>query len=201
MKTRLLGNSLQLNASAFFYDYKDMQFYGGLFDSPVGVLFGITNVGDARSEGRRGSICGGGRRAGSTSALGLGLARHGDHEVGRRRRRNGQQAAELAGHHLQHDGPLRVADRRHRCMADVLLAANYQDNVAFDVVRDPPEARKDSYWLTDARIGIGSADERWNVSLWGKNLADERYRTQVIFSSVGFGRNTARRAPTVSASC
>ncbi len=50
-KRRMLGNSLQLNASAFFYDYKDMQFYGGLFDSPVGVLFGITNVGDAEVKG------------------------------------------------------------------------------------------------------------------------------------------------------
>jgi len=51
MKTRRLGNSLELNASMFFYDYEDMQFYGGLFDSPVGVLFGITNVGDAEVKG------------------------------------------------------------------------------------------------------------------------------------------------------
>jgi iron complex outermembrane receptor protein len=71
----------------------------------------------------------------------------------------------------------------------VLFAANYQGDLTFDVVRDPPEAREDGYWLTDARIGIGSADERWNVSVWGKNLFDERYRTQVLFSSVGFGSN------------
>ncbi|CAM9671406.1 unnamed protein product, partial [Phaeothamnion confervicola] len=71
--------------------------------------------------------------------------------------------------------------------AEVLLATNYQADLTFDVVRDPPEAREGSYWLTDARIGIGAADERWNVSIWGKNLADERYRTQVLFSSVGFG--------------
>ncbi|CAN0425087.1 unnamed protein product, partial [Phaeothamnion confervicola] len=51
VKTRMLGNTLQLNASAFFYDYKDLQFYGGLFDSPVGTLFGITNVGDAEVKG------------------------------------------------------------------------------------------------------------------------------------------------------
>ncbi len=51
MKTQRLGNSLELNASVFFYDYEDMQFYGGLFDSPVGVLFGITNVGNAEVKG------------------------------------------------------------------------------------------------------------------------------------------------------
>ncbi len=55
--------------------------------------------------------------------------------------------------------------------------------------RNPPEAQEGSYWIYDARIGIGigAADDRWNVSLWGKNLADERYRSQVIFSSSGFG--------------
>jgi iron complex outermembrane receptor protein len=73
--------------------------------------------------------------------------------------------------------------------ADVLFAANYQGDLTFDVVRDPPQAQEDGYWLADARIGIGSADERWNVSVWGKNLFDERYRTQVLFSSVGFGSN------------
>ncbi|MGB1141974.1 MAG: TonB-dependent receptor, partial [Halioglobus sp.] len=46
-KWRLLDGAMQLNASAFFYDYSDMQFYGGIFDSPVGVLFGIDNVGDS----------------------------------------------------------------------------------------------------------------------------------------------------------
>ena len=56
MKTRKLGNSLELNASVFFYDYEDMQFYGGLFDSPVGVLFGIANIGDAEIKGAEADI-------------------------------------------------------------------------------------------------------------------------------------------------
>jgi iron complex outermembrane receptor protein len=38
-------------AAVFDYDYRDMQFYGPLFTSPVGVLFGITNVGNARVRG------------------------------------------------------------------------------------------------------------------------------------------------------
>ena len=50
LKTRLFPN-FQLNAAIFNYDYSDAQIYGPLFDSPVGVLFGIANVGDARVTG------------------------------------------------------------------------------------------------------------------------------------------------------
>ena len=186
MKTRMLGNTLQLNASAFFYDYKDMQFYGGLFDSPVGMLFGITNVGDAEVKG--GELDLWWKPAhGLDVRLGLGPARHEDHQVDRRRRRNRQQAAQLTRHDLQCDGPLRMADLGLAAWRMCCSRPIIQDDVRFDVVRDPPEGLEGSYWLTNARIGIGSADGRWNVSVWGKNLADERYRTQVMFSSVGFG--------------
>ena len=66
---------------------------------------------------------------------------------------------------------------------------NYQDDMTFDIVRQPQEAREDSYWLWNARAGIGAASGAWTLSLWGKNLSDERYRTQVLFSSVGFGES------------
>jgi len=72
---------------------------------------------------------------------------------------------------------------------DVTLAGNYQDDLSFDIVRNPPQAREDGYFLADARIGVGSDDDRWSVYLWAKNLADERYRTQVLFSSVGYGES------------
>src|ERR1700722_2488841 len=51
IKSRILQNTLQVNAAVFDYDYRDMQFYGPLFTSPVGVLFGIANVGNARVRG------------------------------------------------------------------------------------------------------------------------------------------------------
>src|SRR3546814_10922022 len=40
-----------VNAAVFDYEYSDAQIYGPLFDSPIGVLFGIANVGDARVKG------------------------------------------------------------------------------------------------------------------------------------------------------
>lgn len=32
-----------------------------------------------------------------------------------------------------------------------------------------------AYWLHSASVGWNSADDNWNVSLWGKNLSDEDY--------------------------
>ena len=61
--------------------------------------------------------------------------------------------------------------------------------MTFDIVRSPAEAEEDGYWLTDARVGVLAADGRWSVHAWVKNLADERYRSQVLFSSVGFGES------------
>jgi len=187
IKTRLLDNTLQLNASVFFYDYQDLQFYGGLFDSPVGVLFGITNVGDAEVMGGEAELWW--RPAtGLDIRLGLGLL---DTEITESVVDGVTAGSELpnapevtANAMIRYEWPV-TSDLK----ADIMLAANYQGDVTFDVVRNPIEAREDGYWLADARIGIGAADDRWNVSFWGRNLADERYRTQVLFSSVGFGES------------
>ena len=38
--------------------------------------------------------------------------------------------------------------------AEVAVAADFQDNVTFDIVRAPPQAIEGSYWLYDARIVV-----------------------------------------------
>ncbi|KRA61544.1 TonB-dependent receptor [Caulobacter sp. Root655] len=44
----------------------------------------------------------------------------------------------------------------------------------------PPKQQK-AYTLVNARVGIGSQDDKWTVELWGQNLFDEKY-TQVGFN-------------------
>jgi len=185
MKTRQLGNSLELNAAVFFYDYEDMQFYGGLFDSPVGVLFGITNVGDAEVMGAEADLWW--RPAtGLDLRFGIGWL---DTEITNSVVDGVATGSELPNapefsfsSMVRYEWPISGT-----LVANVGVTADFQDSVTYDIVRNPPEAREGSYWLYDARAGIGSADDRWSVSVWGKNLADEQYRSQVIFSSVGFG--------------
>ena len=51
---------------------------------------------------------------------------------------------------------------------------NYQDEVFFDALNNPLLREGDS-WLWNARVGWVSADERWEVAAFGRNLGDEEY--------------------------
>ena len=57
-----------------------------------------------------------------------------------------------------------------------------------------PEKVQGSFTLLNARIALGREDGRWNVELWGKNLTDEDY-AQVAFDAFAQG---ARVAPGTS---
>lgn len=44
----------------------------------------------------------------------------------------------------------------------------------------PPKVQK-AYTVVNARLGLGAADDRWTVELWGQNLFNEKY-VQVAFN-------------------
>jgi iron complex outermembrane receptor protein len=39
---------------------------------------------------------------------------------------------------------------------------------------------EDAYGLLDGRVTLTPPDRDWTVSVWGKNLTDEIYRTNII---------------------
>jgi len=55
-----------------------------------------------------------------------------------------------------------------------------EQNVGANTNRHP-QANIDAYTLLNARAGLRSADETWEVGVWGKNIADEGY-CQTIFA-------------------
>jgi iron complex outermembrane receptor protein len=153
----------------------------------VGTLFGITNVGDAKILGAEFDLWWK-PVAGLDVRFGIGLL---DTEITKSVVAGVAKGSELPNSPdfnfnalIRYQWPLTAGLR-----ADITLAGNYQDDMTFDIVRSPPQAREGGYFLADARIGIGSDDDRWSAYLWAKNLADERYRTQVLFSSVGYGES------------
>jgi iron complex outermembrane receptor protein len=184
IKTRLFPN-FQLNAAIFNYDYSDAQIYGPLFDSPVGVLFGIANVGDARVTGIEADA----RWApadGLDVRLGVGMI---DTEVTR-----SIVAGVTEGSVLPNSPRFTLNGRvkyewalSDRTDADITLSGNYQSRVRFDIVRSPAEAVEDGYFLANGEVGISFADH-WRASVWVKNIFDRLYRTQVLNTSAGWTR-------------
>lgn len=53
-------------------------------------------------------------------------------------------------------------------------------------------AREESFGVVDARLGFAPAGSRWAVGIWGKNLSDELYRTNII---PFFGEEVSQFAP------
>lgn len=186
-KSQLADQRLQLNGAAFFYDFDDLQFYGPLFDSPFGPLFGIANAGDAEVVGAELELTWL-AADGLNIQAGIGLL---DTEItssvlpGVREGSGLPNAPELNFN--------TIFDYRWNLggslVGELLFAAAYKDDVVYDIVREPPETVEDGYWLVNARAGISAPDGRWSVYLWGENLSDERYRTQVITTSVGFAES------------
>jgi len=62
-------------------------------------------------------------------------------------------------------------------MADFDLNYNWQSDMywATDNI-----AKEPAYGLLDGRVGFGPDDKSWQVAVWGKNLTDELYRTNII---------------------
>lgn len=68
-------------------------------------------------------------------------------------------------------------------MLDFDLGYAWQD----DFFHDPNNieaTREDAFGLLNAGLTWTSSDRRWDVSVWGKNLTDEEYRTHTIISNI-----------------
>jgi iron complex outermembrane receptor protein len=182
VKSRPMPN-LQLNASVFHYDYSDMQIYGPLFDSPVGVLFGIANVGDARVTGAEADIW---WRpvAGLDLRFGVGTI---DTEVTKSIVAGVTEGSVLPNApKLTLNGLVRYNwDVSDDMTADFTLSGKYQSKVRFDIVRLPTEAMEDGYFTGNAEFGL-SFGEQWRLSVWGKNIFNKLFRTQALNTSVGW---------------
>jgi len=181
-KSRPFSN-LQVNAAIFDYEYHDAQFYGPLFDSPVGIIFGITNVGDARVRGAEADLW---WRpvAGFDVRAGVGTI---DTKIVKSIVAGVTTGSRLPdAPELTLNGLLRYEWKlSDEVRPDVSISGNYQSRIAFDVVRNQPEAIEGGYFVGNAEVGL-SLGNHWRVSVWGKNLLDKLYRTQALDTSTGW---------------
>jgi iron complex outermembrane receptor protein len=76
-----------------------------------------------------------------------------------------------------------IAVRYDQPIGDLLgfgeLIYFYRDDVIFSAAGDP-NTIQEGYGLLGARIGLSGPDERWRLSVFGRNLTDETFVTNII---------------------
>lgn len=187
VKQRLRAAGLQWSAAAFYYDYSDVQTF--IRDTSGGLpIQRLGNVKDASIYGLDADLAWNPEALkGLTLNAGLGLLHT---ELGSFVSNNGPVAkgnelpdAPKLSFNLGAAYEVPVSDRLAlRFQVD----GRYSGETFKDAINDPIIAA-DSFWVWNARASLFSGDD-WDVSIWGKNLADERYVTQGVNQGpLGFG--------------
>jgi iron complex outermembrane receptor protein len=171
-KSTLAGGRLRFNGTAFLYDYEDLQVFAFVIIDGIGFST-ISNAADAQIYGAEFEL----QWLPVDNLfinLGMGLldTEYEDFVIpaGDFSGNSITMSPELTFNGLvQYDVPL--GD-----MGTVTLQTdfNYQDEVYFDA-QNNPLLKEDAYWLWNARVAWKSADERWEVAAYGRNLGDEEY--------------------------
>ncbi len=68
---------------------------------------------------------------------------------------------------------------------------SYRSDQFFDTSNDPILSQ-DGYWLANASLRIGTDDDRWGITLWGKNIFGKEYNSDKI-ALANFGLNQVSR--------
>lgn len=216
-KSSLLGNSVQLNGAAFFYDYQDKQLRTKVLDPIFGFLDRLENVPETEIYGIEADVT-----AQLTERLRLSAAfTYLQSEV------KSYQGASFTSEAVVSNGQLVLATGEEDFSGDpipftpeltymidleyalpteggaewyagVNLNGQTESDAAFGGSRlsytqdqldagakaiTPKFNEMDGYSVVNARLGYRSGDGHWRVTLWGKNILDEYYVTNVIASS------------------
>ena len=186
MKSQLFDNTLRLNAAVFYYDYQDVQTFTQVTSEGLTVLK-LSNVEDAEILGAEADLLwrpvsgldiqlGGGwldTELGSFEAPGIGTVPSGNELPNSPRFsfnglvRYEWPVGELGYLSLQAD-------------------YSYTDETFKEAVNVPLLAAGD-YSVWGARAVLRSADDRWDLAVWGKNLGDEEFLGHAFDNGIGNG--------------
>ena len=180
-KSTLLEGRMQLNAAAFLYDYKDKQEQDRAVTF-VGNISGLTNVPKSTIKGAELDM-----KWAVNDRLRIDLAAAWlDTEIDQFLAVDGDLSAfpnivlrDVAGSELAQSPKLSWSARINYSWP---LANGMMMNVGGDASYTAEtsggtqiEDATDSYTIANARIGLGSADGKWETTLWGRNVTDEYY--------------------------
>jgi iron complex outermembrane receptor protein len=176
IKSEFLGNRLRVNASVFQMDYTDLQVFQLVGSLLVGGNAEATSKGvelDATWLVAENWVVGGN--------YGYLDAEYDIYILG---------TSDLSGNRLprapEHTWSLNSTytfDLSGGSKVDLSAVYAYTDDFYF-APSNQASSFESGYGLLDARVTWRSQGDRWNVSLWGRNLTDEEYRTHMIISNI-----------------
>ena len=198
-KSSLQEGAAQVNGAVFYYDYTDKQLLTKISDPIFGRLFALNNVDDsevwgAEIEGLWMPLDG----------LTLGTAVSwmeteigefiGSNQLGQEIDFDGSEFPFSSNWQATANAKYEW-DLTSNLVGMVALDVNYTGNAVADYKSDDATDTSgnpykydsrfdiDSYTLVNARIGVSSADGSWNSYVWGRNLSDEYYYSNVLQAS------------------
>lgn len=185
-KVSLFDRKVQANVAAFYYDYKNKQLRTKVIDPVFGIVDALVNIPKSDSKGIELEINANPVRGLTASGAFIYL----DSKI---KRYVGINAGGIeddfdgalvpfspkyqASANIDYDFP--VSDSMHAFLGgSVKYRATANSIVGFS----EPTYKIDGYTLLDVRFGVRSAEDRWRLQFWGKNITNKYYWTNVVAS-------------------
>ncbi|MGC4250213.1 MAG: TonB-dependent receptor [Sphingobium sp.] len=182
-KAQLMGGNLSVNGALFYYKYNDKQLRVKILDPLFGLLDAIRNVPKSDQKGAELNIVG-------RPMQGWTIGVSGNYLDAKIKEFDGYNNAAVIQSYSGY--PLPFAPKYSLAAftdykfpvsgsVDAFVGGNitYRSHT-YSTVGTDSYARLPSYTLVDLRAGIASSDNRWRVSVWGRNVFNEYYRTNAI---------------------
>ena len=196
-KTQLFQHHLSVNGAGFYYDYTDKQLKSRLIDPLFGVLNALVNVPQSSVRGVDLAIHGR-----PIAGLDIGAAAtyldatidsfNGVNQAGQVRNYTGAAVPytprfQLAGN-VNYQHPI-----NDRVIGFAGGQINYRSGITTSI-GSPPLYEIAGYTTLDLQAGIKTADDKWSVFLWGKNVTNQFYVTNIVQIQDGIARFTGMPA-------
>lgn len=188
LKSDLLDDTLRLNVSGFYYDYKDLQLHTLVQSSgfPIDVL----------DNAQKATIKGIDVEAISKPVENLTLRVNAEWlkaTLDQFSSNRGGNLLALSGNTLPNAPDFSLTGIAEYTIPvgngdaiDLLAAASYRSKVYFDPANDELIAQ-DAYWVIDARAAYTLEGGRWQLAVFGRNLGDQAYLNMGFDLQSSFG--------------
>ncbi len=182
-KTTFLDNRMQLNGAAFFYTYENQQF----LNIDENLIQTLVNIDESEITGLELELV-----ARPAESL---IVRTGLGVIDAKVKEGVLNGGDLSGNQLP-----QAPDLNFNVSADWDLLNNnagtltlhvdssFTDKQFFEVA-NVGHTQADAYVVTNGKLTFESTDSEWTVSVWGKNLTEEKYVTSVLDLQSFFGYN------------